>query len=155
MLSVILLIFVIGLIWMLYRIKESPAEDVPEVVPEVKQTKIMDLTKGYDVSNIPFIGETVYDGTTQLTKEVFQIPFYYKFGIIIITAEVDSYSCPISGVSFSNINILWGKLNQSPERTHSSFYVGLFTDIVRNVNFTITSNIRASDRQYRVQIYTA
>ena len=79
----------------------------------------------------------------------------YKFGIIIITAEVDSYSCPISGVSFSNINILWGKLNQSPERTHSSFYVGLFTDIVRNVNFTITSNIRASDRQYRVQIYTA
>lgn len=79
MLSVILLIFVIGLIWMLYRIKESPAEDVSEAVPEVKQTKIMDLTKGYDVSNIPFIGETVYDGTTQLTKEVFQIPFYYPF----------------------------------------------------------------------------
>lgn len=82
-LSVILLIFVIGLVWMLYRIKESPAEDVSEAAPEVKQTEIMDLTKGYDVSNIPFIGETVYDGTTQLPKEVFQIPFYYPFSDMV------------------------------------------------------------------------
>ena len=79
----------------------------------------------------------------------------YKFGVIIITAEVDSYSSPISGVSISNINILWGKLNQSPERTKSSFYVGIFTDVVRAITITIRSNTAASDRQYRIQIYTS
>ena len=92
---------------------------------------------------------------TTTTRNVAVNNSNYRLGIIIVTAEVDEYKVPIKAITFNNMNILWGTLNQSPERTHSSFYVGLFTDIVRNVNFTITSNIRASDRQYRVQIYTA
>lgn len=44
-----------------------------------KQVDIVDLTPDYDALERPYIGDTVYDGTTQLPKEVFQIPFYYPF----------------------------------------------------------------------------
>ena len=48
-------------------------------IDAAKQVDIVDLTPDYDALERPYIGDTVYDGTTQLPKEVFQIPFYYPF----------------------------------------------------------------------------
>ena len=48
-------------------------------IDAAKQVDIVDLTPDYDELERPYIGDTVYDGTTQLPKEVFQIPFYYPF----------------------------------------------------------------------------
>ena len=48
-------------------------------IDAAKQVDIVDLTPDYDELERPYIGDTIYDGTTQLPKEVFQIPFYYPF----------------------------------------------------------------------------
>lgn len=48
-------------------------------IDAAKQVDIVDLTPDYDALERPYIGDTIYDGTTQLPKEVFQIPFYYPF----------------------------------------------------------------------------
>lgn len=48
-------------------------------IDAAKQVDIVDLTPDYDALERPYISDTIYDGTTQLPKEVFQIPFYYPF----------------------------------------------------------------------------
>lgn len=110
------------------------------------------------ISKLKQTGKSSFTGSGDWSSKTISVAnsnSNYKFGLILITAEVDSYSCPISSVNFNNIDILFGVLNQSPERTKSSFYIGLFATNVSSIAVTIGSKTKASDREYRVFIYTA
>ena len=75
---------------------------------------------------------------------------YYMF---LLTAEVDEYQRPISGVSISNVDNIFAELKQSPERQHSSFYTAIVKTTSNSITVTINSGVAATDRQYRWALY--
>lgn len=79
LLCLFLCMFVSGLVWILFELGKEADEKAKSELNTPKQVDILDVTPNYDTKDRPFIKDTVYDGTTQLPKEVFQIPFYYPF----------------------------------------------------------------------------